>query len=101
MLARNVSGPVPLNDSHDEGEIMSSLDSAVKVAAALRGQKKFREAIDLIQSALAAAAPDDFHRLDANREGLRAAEEAGLPAVAKRFADAIAIKQTDDDPDED
>ena len=80
---------------------MSSLDSAVKVAAALRGQKKFREAIDLIQSALAAAAPDDFHRLDANREGLRAAEEAGLPAIAKRFADAIAIKQPDGDEDDD
>ena len=80
---------------------MSSLDSAVRVAAALRNQKKFHEAIDLIERALAAATPDDFHRLDANREGLRAAEEAGLPAVAKRFADAIAIKETEGDPDED
>ena len=80
---------------------MSSLDDAIRVSAALRGQKKYREAIELIQNALAAAAPDDFHRLDANREGLRAAEEAGLPAVAKRFADAIAIKQPEGDPDED
>ncbi len=80
---------------------MSSLDSAVRVAAALRNQKKFSEAIELIERALAAAAPNDFHRLDANREGLRAAEEAGLPAVAKRFADAIAIKETEGDPDED
>lgn len=79
---------------------MSSLDSAVRVAAALRNQKKFSEAIELIERALAAAAPDDFHRLDANREGLRAAEEAGLPAVAKRFADAISIKETEGDPDE-
>lgn len=80
---------------------MSSLDSAVRVAAALRNQKKFSEAIELIERALAAATPDDFHRLDANREGLRAAEEAGLPAVAKRFADAIAIKETEGDEDED
>lgn len=79
---------------------MSSLDNAVRVAAALRGQKKFGEAIDLIEKALAAAAPDDFHRLDANREGLRAAQEAGLPAVARRFADAIAIRQPEGDRDE-
>jgi len=80
---------------------MSSLLDAVKVSAALRGQKKYREAIDLIEKALAAAAPQDFARLDANREGLRAAEEAGLPAVAKRFADAIAISQPEGDSDED
>ena len=80
---------------------MSSLQDATKVAAALRGQKKYRDAIDLIEKALAAAPPEDFARLDANREGLRAAEEAGLPAVAKRFSDAIAIKQPEGDPDED
>jgi hypothetical protein len=80
---------------------MSSLEDAIKVAAAMRGQKKYREAIELIEEALAAAAPQDFARLDANREGLRAAEEAGLPAVARRFADAIAIKQPEGDPDED
>ena len=79
---------------------MSSLDSAVRVAAALREQKKYGEAIDLIEKALAAAAPDDFHRLDANREGLRAAEAAGLPAVAKRFQDAIAIKQPDEEEED-
>jgi len=80
---------------------MSSLEDAIKVSVALRGQKKYREAIDLIEKALAAAAPQDFVRLDANREGLRAAEEAGLHDVAKRFADAIAIKQTEGDPEED
>ena len=74
---------------------MSSLDSAVRVAAALREQKKYEEAIDLIDKALAAAAPDDFHRLDANREGLRAAEAAGLSAVARRFQDAIAIRDVE------
>jgi tetratricopeptide (TPR) repeat protein len=79
---------------------MSSLDDAVKVASALREQKKFREAIDLLEKALAAAAPDDFHRLAANREAVRAAEEAGLPAVAKRFADAIAIRETEGDEEE-
>lgn len=79
---------------------MSSLDDAVKVASALREQKKYREAIDLLQSALSAASPDDFHRLAANREGVRAAEEAGLPAVAKRFADAIAVREKDGDEDE-
>jgi len=79
---------------------MSSLEDAIKVSAALRGQKKYMEAIDLIQRALAAAPPEDFARLDANREGLRAAEEAGLPTVARRFADAIAIKdvEVDEDP---
>ncbi len=51
---------------------MSSLDDAVRVASALREQKKYPEAIDLLQRALAAAAPDDFHRLAANREGVRA-----------------------------
>lgn len=71
---------------------MSSLEDAIRVSAALRGQRKYVEAIDLIQRALAAAPPEDFARLDANREGLRAAEEAGLTAVAKRFADAIAIR---------
>jgi hypothetical protein len=50
---------------------MSSLDDAVRVASALREQKKYPEAIDLLQRALAAAAPDDFHRLAANREGVR------------------------------
>jgi hypothetical protein len=79
---------------------MSSLDNAVRVAAALREQKKYGEAIDLIERALAAAAPDDFHRLDANREGLRAAEAAGLPAVAKRFQDAIAIRDIEEDEEE-
>ncbi|TAJ97387.1 MAG: hypothetical protein EPO10_00530 [Reyranella sp.] len=79
---------------------MSSLDDAIKVAAALRNQGKFSEAIDLIQRALAAAPPEDFARLDANREGLRVAEAAGLPVVARRFADAIAIKDVEEDPDE-
>ena len=46
---------------------MSSLEDAIKVSAALRGQKKYAEAIDLIQRALAAAPPEDFARLDANR----------------------------------
>ena len=80
---------------------MSSLQDAIKVSAALRGQKKYAEAIDLIQRALAAAPPEDFARLDANRKGLRAAEEAGLPAVAKRFADAISIPDAEgEDEDE-
>lgn len=80
---------------------MSSLEDAIKVSAALRGQQKYREAIDLIEKALAAAPSEDFARLDANREGLRAAEAAGLPAVAKRFADAISIKEVESDEDED
>lgn len=79
---------------------MSSLQDAIRVSAALRGQKKYVEAIDLIQRALAAAPPEDFARLDANREGLRAAEEAGLPAVAKRFADAISMPDVEDDKEE-
>lgn len=79
---------------------MSSLDDAVRVASALREQKKYSDAIDLLQRALAAAAPDDFHRLAANREGVRAAEEAGLPAVAKRFADAIAIRDEEGEEEE-
>ncbi|MDO8976875.1 hypothetical protein [Reyranella sp.] len=79
---------------------MSSLEDAIKVSAALRGQKKYIEAIDLIQRALAAAPAEDFARLDANREGLRAAEEAGLPAVAKRFADAISIRDVEGDEEE-
>ncbi len=37
------------------GTIMSSLEDAIKVSAALRGQKKYIEAIDLVQRALAAA----------------------------------------------
>lgn len=74
---------------------MSSLEDAIKVSAALRGQKKYIEAIDLIQRALAAAPAEGFARLDANREGLRAAEEAGLPVVAKRFADAISIRDVE------
>ncbi len=80
---------------------MSSLADAIKVAAALRGQQRYSEAIDLIARALAAAAPNDFLRLDANQEGLRAAKAAGNAALAKRFADAIAIQQPDHDPDED
>lgn len=80
---------------------MSSLADAIKVAAALRDQQRYSEAIDLIEKALAAAAPNDLLRLDANREGLRAAEAAGSPALAKRFADAIAIQEPDRDPDED
>lgn len=79
---------------------MSSLQAATKVAAALRGQRKYREAIDLIERALAAAPPEDFARLDANREGLRAAEEAGLHDVAKRFADAISLTDTEGDPED-
>lgn len=79
---------------------MSSLEDAIKVSVALRGQKKYVEAIELIQRALAAAPPEDFARLDANREGLRTAEEAGLAAVARRFADAIAIRVVDDDEHE-
>lgn len=79
---------------------MSSLADAIKVAAALRGQQRYSEAIDLIERALAAAAPNDFLRLDANQEGLRAAKAAGNPVLAKRFADAIAIQEPDD-PDED
>lgn len=78
---------------------MSSLEDAIKVSAALRGQKKYVEAIDLIQRALSAAPAEDFARLEANREGLRAAEEAGLPAIAKRFADAISIRDVEDDED--
>jgi len=81
-------------------EFMSSLQDATKVAAALRGQKKYREAIDLIEKALAAAPPEDFARLDANREGLRAAEEAGLHDIAKRFADAISLTDTEGDPED-
>ena len=80
---------------------MSSLADAIRVAAALRGQQRYSEAIDLIERALAAAAPNDFLRLDANREGLRAAEAAGNAVRAKRFADAIAIQEPDRDPDED
>lgn len=79
---------------------MSSLEDAIRVSAALRGQRKYVEAIDLIQRALAAAPPEDFARLDANREGLRAAEEAGLSAVAKRFADAISIRDVEGEDDE-
>jgi hypothetical protein len=82
------------------GTIMSSLEDAIKVSVALRGQKKYIEAIDLIQRALAAAPAEDFARLDANREGLRAAEQAGLPAVAKRFADAISIRDVEGDEDD-
>lgn len=80
---------------------MSSLEDAIKVSAALRGQKKYREAIDLIERALAAAPLEDFARLDANREGLRAAEEAGLPAVARRFADAISKREADGEEESD
>jgi hypothetical protein len=79
---------------------MSSLEDAIRVSAALRSQKKYVEAIDLIQRALTAAPPEDFARLDANREGLRAAEEAGLPDIARRFADAIAIRDVEGDEDE-
>lgn len=79
---------------------MSSLEDAIKVSVALREEKKYIEAIDLIQRALAAAPPEDFARLDANREGLRAAEQAGLPAVAKGFADAISIRDVEGDEHE-
>ncbi len=75
---------------------MSSLADAIKVAAALRDQQRYSEATDLIERALAAAAPNDFLRLDANREGLRAAEAAGNAVLAKRFADAIAIQEPDE-----
>ena len=79
---------------------MSSLEDAIKVSVALRGQKKYIEAIDLIQRALAAAPAEGFARLNANREGLRAAEQAGLPAVAKRLADAISIRDVEGDEDD-
>lgn len=79
---------------------MSSLEDAIKVSAALRGQKKYIEAIDLIHRSLAAAPAEDFVRLDANREGLCAAEQAGLPAVAKLFADAISIRDVEGDEDD-
>lgn len=39
---------------------MSVLEDAIKVAAALCDQKKYGEAIDLIEEALAAAPPEDF-----------------------------------------
>jgi|GEM_PF-690604 len=79
---------------------MSSLEDAIRVSVALRGQEKYLEAIELIDRALAAAPLEDFARLDANREGLRAAEEAGLPAVAKRFADAISIRDVEGEEDQ-
>lgn len=72
---------------------VARLPSGSRVSLGFRGGGGTAAMIDLLQKALAAAAPDDFHRLAANREGVRAAEEAGLPAVAKRFADAIAIRE--------
>ena len=72
---------------------MSALENAIRVATALRGQGKFAEAIDLIDKALVDAPASDYRRADANREGLRAAEEAGLSDTAKRFAAALAITE--------
>ncbi len=79
---------------------MSSLESAIKVSAALRGEGKYREAVDLIEKALQAAAPDDFMRLNANREGLKAAEAAGMTAKAQRFSDAISKPESEPEEEE-
>lgn len=78
---------------------MSALENAIRVAAALRGQQKFTDAIALIDQALADAPTSDYSRADANREGLRAAEEAGLAETAQRFAAALAIVEPDDPED--
>lgn len=79
---------------------MSALENAIRVATALRGQRKFAEAIDLIDKALADAPAADYGRADANREGLRAAEEAGLSDTAKRFAAALAITEPETPEDD-
>lgn len=78
---------------------MSALENAIRVATMQRQQGKFAEAIELIEQALRDAPASDLLRADANREGLRAAEEAGLPDEARRFADALAIteKESEDD----
>jgi len=75
---------------------MTVLETAIKKSAALRGNYKFKEAIDVIDGALAGASPekDDLWAI-ANLEGLKAAEECGDAATAKRFA--VAIRQTDPD----
>ena len=72
---------------------MSALENAIRVAAALRGQGKFAEAIELIDKALENAPTSDYSRADANREGLKAAEAAGLSDTAKRFSGALAIPE--------
>ena len=74
---------------------MNSLEQAVLDLAVLRGQGKFAEAIALIEEALKVASPNDDLRVNANLEGLYAAEEAGLAEAAKRFAAGVA--ETDPD----
>jgi hypothetical protein len=56
-------------DARQWQEVRSSLEDAIRVSAALQGQKKYVEAIDFIQRALVAAPPEDFARRDTNREG--------------------------------
>ncbi|MBV7522288.1 hypothetical protein [Ensifer sp. ENS12] len=74
---------------------MSALENAIRQSAALRGKGEFQAAINLIDEALANASGDDDVLVIANLEGLKAAEEAGFSAEAKRFA--VAIKATDPD----
>lgn len=78
---------------------MSALENAIRVATMQRQQGKFAEAIELIEQALRDAPASDLLRADANREGLRAAEAAGLSDVARRFADALAITEPESDED--
>lgn len=79
---------------------MSALENAIRVAAMLRERQKYTEAIDLIDKALQDAPASDYLRADANREGLRAAEAAGLPKVSQRFSDALAIPEKETPEDE-
>lgn len=78
---------------------MSALENAIRVATMQRQQGKFAEAIELIEQALRDAPASDLLRADANREGLRAAEAAGLPDAARRFADALAITEKENEDD--
>ncbi|ANY85522.1 hypothetical protein BB934_45730 (plasmid) [Microvirga ossetica] len=61
----------------------------IKQAAALRGQKKFQEAIALIDAQIKAGAIDPDIVMTANLQGFYAAQEAGMDDEARRFAKAI------------
>ena len=69
---------------------MDLLREAIMRSASLRGLGSFNEAIDLIDEALEKAPRNHDLRLNANLEGLRAAEEGGLTNEARRFAAAVA-----------
>ena len=68
-------------------------ENFIKQSVAFRGQRKFDEAIALIEANIAAI--DDDIKLNAWLEAFRAAEEKGDQAQAKKYALLVASEDPD------